>query len=102
MKKDTKKIEEKEFVWEEYLDGMRKSTSRHVQVIAKYFSVRNLSFSSKDEAGIAMKRHFRAASQVAKFEVKKIKKAFEYCEDKYSSIDWTIDTVLKVLTSTNL
>lgn len=92
----------KEFNWEEYLSEMRHSKQRHIQIIAKYFTVRELSYSSYDEVGVVLKRHFRAASAVAKFEVPKIKKAFEYCEDKYSNIDWTIDTVLKVLASTNL
>jgi hypothetical protein len=94
--------EEKPFVWEEYLLQMRESKQRHIQVIAKYFIVRGLSYSSKEEVGVVMKRHFRAASEVAKFDVPKIKKAFEYCQDKYSNIDWTCDTVLKILSSTNL
>jgi len=92
----------KEFVWLEYLATMRKSKQRHIKIIAKYFTIRNLSYSTADEVGVVMKRHFRAASQVAKFETPKIKKAFEYCEDKYSNIDWTVDTVLKILSSTNL
>lgn len=92
----------KEFNWEEYLTEMRHSKQRHIQIIAKYFSLRGLSYSSKDEVGVVMKRHYRAASQVAKFDILKIKKAFEYCDDKYSNIDWTVDTVLKILSSTNL
>jgi hypothetical protein len=98
-----KKVEiTKEFNWEEYLDDIRHSKQRHVQIIAKYFTVRGLAYSSVDEVAMVLKRHFRAASAVAKFETVKIKKAFEYCEEKYSNIDWTIETILKVLSSTNL
>lgn len=94
-------IEEK-FNWAEYLAGMKKDPQRHIVVIAKYFTVRQLSFQSRGEVGVAMRRHFRAAKAVAEFKTDKIRKAFDYCDDKYSNIDWTIETVLKILTSTNL
>lgn len=96
------KEHEDKFNWAEYLAGMKKDPQRHIVVIAKYFTVKQLTFQSRGEVGVAMRRHFRAAKAVAEFKTDKIRKAFDYCEDKYSNIDWTIETVLKILTSTNL
>jgi len=98
-----KKVEDDTpFSYEEYLKEMRKSEDARMRLIAVYFTRRGLTFSSKGEIGVAIKRHLRAATDVTKFEKDKVNNALNYCKDKYNDIDWTLDTVKKVLTGANL
>lgn len=102
-KKKKKKTQDDElFSYEEYLKEMRKSEDARMRLIAVYFTRRGLTFSTRGEIGVAIKRHLRAATDVTKFEKDKVNNALNYCKDKYGDIDWTLDTVKKVLTGANL
>jgi hypothetical protein len=74
---------------------------RHIQLLGKFFNTRKLRFDSYDKLQEAIKRHSRAAIRVAKFSDSEIKQAVRVCKDKYRDIDWTLDTILKILTNHN-
>ena len=53
-----------------------------------------------------IKRHVRPAKDLLDFDSKELIKAFDYCQKKYiddaptgREVDWTLETVLKALTS---
>ena len=85
------------FVWETYLKGMEDHKRKDLQLIAYYFRQRNVAFDSKAEAEVAIRRHLRAATQVAKFSEEKVIKAIKVCEVQHKDIGWTLETVMKTL-----
>ncbi len=93
------------FDFESYLKDMidpSKQKSRHIRIIGYYLKAKGLTFKSKAEVSAVIKRHSRAAAEVAKFEDKeKINKAFRVCQEmevKNPQMRWTLESVLKVLT----
>lgn len=76
---------------------MRADTRIHVRVIARYITARRIRFDSMAELRVAIARHSRAAVQVAKFAKEKIDAAIRDCE-ALQDIEWTLETVLKMLT----
>jgi len=97
---DTK--QEEKFEFDVYIKEMSQHKSRHIQLIAKYFVKKEIKYDSKAKIQVAMKRHLRAATNLAPFSNKEIKQAVTICEEKYGDLDWTLETVVKVLTSNNL
>lgn len=85
------------FKWNEYLEEMFESDRADLNVIALYFQEKKLKFDTREEAGVAIKRHLRAAREVAKFGDDKIVKAVKRTKEEYPSV-WTIETILKILT----
>ncbi len=100
MKKEKAQEPEQPFVWEEYLEAMRNDKKRAVQLIAFYFKARKLKFTSKAQAQIAIRRHIRAANEVAAFENARIRKALTEClnMEKKDGIKWTMETLVKMMT----
>ncbi len=88
------------FVWEEYLAGMKSDPKRAIQLIAFYFKARKLKFTSKAQAQIAIRRHIRAANEVAAFENARIRQALTEClnMEKKDGIKWTMETLVKMMT----
>lgn len=84
------------FNFKDYLKGMEDNKGRHINVIGHYFEQKGLTFDSKEEVGSAIKRHLRAAMEVAKFTDAKIVKATD--QAKKETDKWTVETILKVLT----
>lgn len=91
---------ESPFIWNEYLEGMDNNKRLDLQLIGYFFRRRNLSFSSKNEAEVAIRRHLRAAKDVSVFGKAKVFKAMDECDylEKQKGIRWTLDTCLKFLT----
>lgn len=98
LKEEEGEKTEPPFVWDTYLDSMFDNKNTAIQVIAFYFRERGKYFDSKKEVGVAIKRHLRAANQVAVFPEDKVRRAFKTVKEKHNDIDWTLDTILKVLT----
>lgn len=91
--------EEKPFNWEQYLKEMDENKSVHIQLLAHFFRVKKMKADTKEEAQAFIKRHTKAASQVAKFGKRKVLDAIEECRNmERQDISWTMETVLKVLT----
>jgi hypothetical protein len=91
-----------EFNFEDYLKTMLSDKNRHIQIIAKYIATRGLKFDTKDKVQVAIRRHLRPARQLCAFSDEELRYAAEFCQKKYYNIDWTLDTMLKVLTSTKI
>lgn len=85
------------FSLKEYLKSMEDNKKRHINVIGHYFEEKGLKFESKNEIESAIKRHLRAAVEVAKFTDDKIIKATNQAKKEYPEL-WTVETLLKILT----
>lgn len=87
------------FSFKEYLEKMQKDKQPSIRFIAFFFKKKKLTFDSEGEVRVAIKRHLRAANDVIKFGSAKVNAAVKECERMESEgINWTIETVLKVLT----
>lgn len=85
------------FSYKDYLQGMEDDDRRHINVIGHYFEEKGLKFGSAAEMSAAIKRHLRAAVEVAKFTDDKIVKATNQAKREYKD-NYTVETILKVLT----
>ena len=85
------------FSMKEYLKEMENHKARHINVIGHYFEEKGLSYDTREQANIAVKRHLRAATGVAKFSDNQIVKATKQAKKEYSEV-WTVETILKILT----
>jgi len=88
------------FNWNEYLKKMDANKSEHIQLLAHFFRVKGMKADTQAEAIAFIKRHTKAAAQVSKFSKSKVMDAIAECKkmkDK-DNIEWTVETVLKVLT----
>jgi hypothetical protein len=88
------------FIWKEYLKKMEDNSRIDINLIAYFFERRGLSFGSKAEAEVAIRRHLRAAKDASKFEKAKVFKAMDECDrmEKQKGIKWTLETVIKQMT----
>jgi len=95
------KEEESPFNWESYLKGMMDSKQRHIRVVGLFFKETGKTFSSKASVEVAINRHAKAATQVAKFSNEEIRKAVNSCKKmkgrEGEPIRWTLETVIKEL-----
>ena len=91
-------LSSKEFDFPSYLTVMIENKKKHISLIGKYFKKRGLVFETKGQIGVAIRRHLRAATQLAEFSDSKIKEAVKTVEEKYPNVDWTLETLVKILT----
>lgn len=98
-KDNTKDIAEAElppFEWKKYLGRMEEHKQRHVQVIAFYFKEKNIQFDSLRKAQVGIKRHLRAAKDLANFSDAEIARALQKAQGDYP--EFTLETIIKILT----
>ena len=95
--------EKEEFVWQIYLKKMLKDKQQHIKIIASFFRIKDIKFSSKKQVQSAISRHSRAAVKLVPFSNKDLRWSATYCKNKWgvADVDWTLDTMLKALTSVN-
>ena len=74
---------EKDFSFKEYLEKMHNDKRRHVQIIAFFLTEKGIEFDSKEQVKVAIKRHSRAAVDLAKFNDGKIVWACEKAKKEY-------------------
>lgn len=99
-KKTPKKVEENvPFIWEEELKKLDDSPQKHIQIIAFFFRVKKLRFDNNEQLQTAMKRHMRPARSLVGFTEKDLNRAIDVAEDKYADVQWTLETLVKILTS---
>ena len=105
-KKEEKKNDEKDpMTLEEFVDTMRKSPQRHVQLIGEYAEERKPDCNTKGQWRAFTKRNLKVARQIAEFSDEQIADAFERMQKDLRSKDdrkgfitkWTFETVLKYL-----
>lgn len=85
------------FSWNDYIKRMEDHKSRHIQVIAFYFKKKGIHFDTQPKAASAIRRHLRAAKEVANFSDEEIVKAYKIADKEYPE-RYTIETLLKILT----
>lgn len=85
------------FDFNEYLTKLENSDKRELQVIAFYIKKKELVFDTYPKIQVAIKRHIRAAREVAKFSDAEIVKAYKIAQNEYRD-KYTIETVVKLLT----
>lgn len=96
-KKKPEKCDDSVFVWSKYLEAMHEHSQRHVSVIAYFFEKKGISFDSKEEAQVAIKRHLRDARDVAKFSDEKISEITTQLLKEFPA--FTIGTIMKRLSN---
>lgn len=87
------------FNFDDYLEKMMSDKREHIPTIAAYFKHKGIRFDNLGEVREGIKRHTRAAVALIPFSTKKIRDAVTYCDKNYKDVNWTLETVLKVLTS---
>lgn len=86
-----------DFDFKSYLKELENHKARHINVIGHYFEEKGLTFPTRAQANAALKRHMKAAKEVAVFDDDKIVKATNEAKKQYPDL-WTVETVLKILT----
>lgn len=86
----------KEFIFSEYIKILEDSNRRDLNIIALYFDNKKPDIKSLDQARVAVKRHLRPAKQLTPFTDEQILKAIP--KAKQSTPDWTIETLVKIVT----
>lgn len=95
--KKKKREEPKPFDFKVYLKDLENNSRRDINVIGHFFEAKGLTFTSRETANAALKRHLRPAKEVAKFTDSEIVSATEEARKQYPEM-WTVDTLLKILT----
>lgn len=85
------------YSFESYMNKMENDPRRSIQVIAFYFKKKGLRFDSLEKVQSAIKRHLRAAREVANFNDDEIVKAYRIADKEYPSM-YTCETLHKILT----
>jgi len=85
------------FSFKSYLKELENDKRRHINVIGHYFEEKGITFDTRVKANTALRRHLRAAQQVANFSDNEIIEATEDAKAQYKDL-WTVETVLKILT----
>lgn len=73
------------------------SNRRDMNIIALFIEKKKPIIENKEQMGVLIKRHLRAASQLKDFSDEQIIKATKEAEDKYKDM-WTLETLIKLLT----
>lgn len=91
--------EEKPFIFDEYLETMKKDNNKAIRLIALFFIEKKLKFNSNAEVRLAIKRHIKEANVLSKiYDFKKIIEAISWCKKEHANI-WTMETITKYLTT---
>lgn len=85
------------FNFNNYLKELEEHKARHINVIGHYFEEKKIIFDTRLKANTAIKRHLRAAREVANFSDEEIMKATNEAKKQYGEL-WTVETLLKLLT----
>ncbi|MEM7368702.1 MAG: hypothetical protein AAF587_08850 [Bacteroidota bacterium] len=85
------------FVWNDYVNHLHDSPYRPHNIIAYFFEKKGLTFSSKDQADLAVERHLEAAKKVQHFSDTQITKTVTYLLNVFPR--FTVGTIYKHLTS---
>lgn len=100
----TKAKEDKPIIdWPAYLEKMFNDSRPNIRLIARFFKKKKISFSTTSQVSTAISRHSRASQKLISFSDKDLEWAATYCKNKWEpeGIDWTLETMLKALTSGN-
>jgi hypothetical protein len=91
-------LDESPFDFSAYLRQMRDSKQRHIQILGRFFYAKGLIFDNDAQVQAAIRRHLRPAKNLAGFSNDQIDGAIQKVERQYPDIEWTLETLVKVLT----
>ena len=94
--KDIPATPDKAFSLKEQIDNLYENSRRDLNVIALFFENKKPDIQTDEQFQVALKRHLRDAQSVAKFNDNQILDAIP--KAKKITEDWTIGTLVKVLT----
>jgi hypothetical protein len=84
------------FEWGACLEKLRKDEKRHIKIIAAFFKIKNMRFSSDAQVQTAIRRHAKAAKELMPFEDEKLIETMRKLN--YEWPKFTLETVAKELT----
>ncbi len=84
------------FSLKDELTKLKTNPKRHIQLIGEYLEEKRVEIENKEQLKVAIKRHLRAAADLAKFSDKQISWASAKAAKDYP--EWTIETCVKLLT----
>lgn len=84
------------FELKEELEKMKNDKQRHIQMIGEYLEEKKVPIETKQQLAHAIKRHVRAARQLADFSDARIEWASAKASRDYP--EWTLETLIKILT----
>lgn len=71
---------------------------RDLNIIGFYFEERKTTFENREQFNTALRRHLRAAKDLKPFTDKQLNFAMREAKRKHSDVDWTLETLIKILT----
>lgn len=89
-------VKDEVIVLKEEIEKLEGSTQRHLQVIGLYFSYRKPDIKTREQLNVAIRRHLRAAKELAVFDDNQIIRGFDIAKRQTDS--WVIETAVKMLT----
>jgi len=84
------------FLLKDELIKLKDSPQRHIQLIGEYLEEKSILIENQAQLKVAVKRHLRAAVDLAKFSDKQIGEATKIAEKEYP--DYTLETLVKIAT----
>ncbi len=84
------------FSLKEELNKLKTDKQRHIQLIGEYLEEKGVQIENYAQLKVAIKRHLRAAVDLAKFSDKQIGEATKIAEKEYP--DYTLETLVKIAT----
>lgn len=79
------------------IQKLKQSPQRHIQLIGEFLEEKKVLLENATQLKRAVKRHLRAARELADFSDKQIAKASEQAERDYPKI-WQLETLIKLIT----
>ena len=95
--KDNTVATPQEFSFKNYIEKMKQSAQKHIQIIVLYWEGKGFTFDSVDMAPKALKREFRPATNLVDYELPKIESTIKFLKNEYDKkgLSWTLETVHK-------
>jgi len=83
------------FLFKEAFEKLGNSTWKPHKIIYNYWKVKGFEYENKKQFDSAVKRELRPAKLLEGYSAVQINKTMEYCKDNYTTIPWTLETVVK-------
>lgn len=91
------KVADKPFHFEEEMQKLLESKWKPDRVRWLYFTKKKFRFENHAQMKTALQRNLRPAQALEGYDSDQVEKAIEYCEENYTNIPWTLETLIKVM-----
>lgn len=101
--KNTESLPKKEWKYENTLEDMRKGEDKTKKVLAYFWTLKEFKFENSKQVSLRFGRDMKTAKKLVDsgYSGKQIENGFDYVQKKYKDIDWTLETVVKVIAEAN-